>query len=68
MIVGCYSLDLYCDGNGGGHVYNEFPHFFVGKSASSCYRQARRAGWRLSIRSGVAICPKCTVPTRRRKT
>lgn len=71
-IVGCYSMDLYCDicsdrGNfiprHGFDAYN-----FTGTNRADVFRQARREGWLLNQRakkkegsilgSGKALCPK----------
>jgi hypothetical protein len=57
MIVGCYTLDLYCDKNNPDHDYFEFPHQFTGRSLASCIRQAKSKGW--SVGKEKAICPKC---------
>lgn len=62
MIVGCYTLDLYCDKENDAHEFNEFPHQFTGRTKSSCIRQAIKNGW--SVRLDKAVCPKCK---RRRK-
>lgn len=64
MMVGCYTLDLYCDNESTEHEhsgtsYDEFPHQFTGEIASECRAKARRAGWQLNLRTGKAICPKC---------
>lgn len=57
MIVGGYSLDLYCDKENHEHLWNEFPHKYTGEFGSDCRAQARRDGWKL--KAYVAICPKC---------
>lgn len=65
MIAGCYSLDLYCDNDSpssverGEHVYREFPHQYTAEHGSKCRSLARKAGWKLDIKNGLAICPKC---------
>ena len=68
MIVGGYSLDLYCENylhnaptfpDEAGHSFSEFPHQYTDELGSVCRRNARRAGWLLT-RSGKAYCPKCT--------
>ena len=69
MIVGCYSLDLYCNNQEGRsyeqdmllHAHKEFPHQFVGRTFSACKRQAVKDGWRFS-RNGNVYCPKCKGP------
>lgn len=62
MIVGCYLLSLYCDATAvpaGRHVFAEFPHDFTSEFGSTCRRKARRAGWKLDLKTGMALCPKC---------
>ena len=72
MIVGGYSLDLYCENSGPilatgkdahGHNYSEFPHQFFGEYGRECRAEARRKGWKL-LPDGQAYCPKCTPPKR----
>ena len=70
MIVGCYSMHLYCDtGNdmpGMPGDYGKTPHNFenpgrgefIGHSESECKKQARMAGWRFT-RDRRVICPSC---------
>ena len=58
MIVGCYTLDLYCDNEGAScHEFDEFPHSYGAEFGSQCRAEARRDGWKLH--NGQAICPKC---------
>lgn len=60
-IVGCYSLDLYCD-NGGDQAHDwkvSFPHQFTGETASTCRKQARERGWKLDLVNYKAYCPRC---------
>lgn len=71
MIVGCYSLHLYCDfGKGpegdqthGGVRFLEFPHEFTGKTESACLKEARKAGWKIYPAQRKAKCPKCVAAT-----
>ena len=73
MIVGCYTLDLYCENEGTynvwgedgrelydeyGHQHNEFPHTFADEYGSKCRSEARAKGWLLG--RGKALCPKCS--------
>lgn len=71
MIVGCYSMHLYCDtGNTEagmpGDDGNTTPHDwerpgtaeFTGTSEADCKRQAVALGWRFT-RDRRAICPMC---------
>lgn len=69
MIVGCYTLDLYCDAEG---CTNPRPHTsdggrgplaqYTAETGGACRRDARRDGWRLRVREGRAICPQCPAP------
>lgn len=57
VIVGGYSMDLYCDGKPcrkTAAIQNEF----YGQTYTDCSRQAKRAGWRLNRRTGTAYCTK----------
>ena len=60
MIVGCYTLDLYCDDETCKPKFKEFPKNFIAEYGSECRAQARRAGWKLNLRDGTAICPRCS--------
>lgn len=66
MIVGCYTLDLYCSdprctrkgplaGDGGRGPLAQYTH----ELGAVCRRHARRAGWILRLREGTATCPTC---------
>lgn len=67
MIVGCYTLDLYCDTPdcpnatcryaGGGE--RAPPAQFTAEFGSVCRERARKRGWTLK-RDGRAFCPDCT--------
>lgn len=67
MIIGAYTLNLYCvnDPVGGGEGCKN-PHIlmpdrtgeFVGQNERSARRRARRSGWRFT--KGDVICPWCT--------
>ena len=59
MIVGCYNMDLYCDGVGP-HRYNQFSEQYVGNSKKEVYKEARHRGWMLLEKSQQAFCPKCS--------
>lgn len=58
MIVGCYSLALYCDGPGC-LVRREGDGVFTAETGAECRREARKRGWRLNLRAGTALCPQC---------
>lgn len=64
MIVGCYTLALYCDNKEGAHEYREFPHEFTNEFGTVCRANARRAGWKLDTKTGRAWCPKCANESR----
>lgn len=68
MIVGCYTLDLYCENDrqypDGTHDFYEFPHQYTGETHAECNRQARKQGWKLT-RDKKAFCPKCSRRTKR---
>ena len=58
MIVGCYSLDLYCDDPR--HLAwrdKHHPGSFGGHTFGQAVKEARAAGWLVNTRDGRAICP-----------
>ena len=57
MVVGGYTLDLYCDNESVEHPYDEFPHTFFSELGRTCRQEARKAGW--TIRKNKAYCPLC---------
>ena len=62
MIVGGYTLDLYCDEKNCEHEYDPHwnPRQYTGERGSSCRAQARRDGWLLNrLHQGSARCPNC---------
>lgn len=67
MIVGGYSLELYCDNilsKVNKHEYGEFPHQFYGNDRAEAFKEARRHGWRINAKKGTAYCPKCKGETK----
>ena len=60
MIVGGYTLDLYCDEKDCKHEYDPrwHPVQYVGELGSRCRKQARQDGWLLS-RDEKTKCPDC---------
>jgi len=62
VIVGSYTLDLYCDREDCVHAHSTDwnPREYIGEYGSKCRAQARRDGWLLS-RAG-AVCPDCSIP------
>lgn len=68
MIVGCYTLDLYCDGASDcrnrkaqydGSESMRPPARYIGETGSECRTQARKDGWLLNLKYQTAICRKC---------
>jgi len=60
MIVGCYSMDLYCanqpsDTCKGGYMSGAWQ--FTGQTEAECKREARSKGWRFT--KGDTTCPHC---------
>lgn len=74
MIVGCYTLDLYCDEDGCPNDCARYtsdgrgapPGQFTGETGGECRSQAKRAGWKLTRRDGEghASCPAHRKPPR----
>lgn len=78
MIVGAYTLDLYCDHpEHNGFILSsgkmlvlfngkqvELAHQFVGRTERYCRKQARKAGW-VFKRGREVVCPFCTTQTRK---
>jgi hypothetical protein len=75
MIVGCYTVHLYCDSETHEGYLSEFgysvktpdgykrvPHEFAGKNEAECLRQARDMGWRIT-RDRQTFCPFCKSAT-----
>ena len=64
MKVGCYTLDLYCDGNlcddcsARGHRM-EPATFCDHQTYGNCKRDAQARGWRF-CRDGKVHCPACS--------
>lgn len=56
MIVGCYSLDLYCR-NESRHD-SVRPAQFTGRTFAACKRDAIASGWRFHL-DGDVSCPRC---------
>lgn len=60
MQAGCYSLDLYCDGDSCPRYRLEYAPFQpMGETASECRAKARKAGWLVSTTAGLDLCPEC---------
>lgn len=73
MIVGGYSLNLYCDNVnfhnsqhlsiwGGNYHFRDgsiLANEFVGETFSECARHARKYGWKIDRKQGICVCPLC---------
>lgn len=64
MIVGGYTLHLYCDFHEGdewdkAHGYPETPADFAGRNEAICFTAARAAGWKVYRLQYKAKCPIC---------
>lgn len=62
MIVGCYSIDLYCDYENSDHRWdaNSNPPAYIGETEAECLRAARKDGWKFTReRPRKAKCPIC---------
>lgn len=60
MIVGGYSLHLYCDEPTHDRLATQFQnHEFAGGTKGETHKEARDAGWLLNLKDDVAICPHC---------
>jgi hypothetical protein len=63
MLVGCYTLDCYCDANHpaltrlASGLFLEFPLQYTGETRAQCVRAARAAGW---VIGEAHRCPICT--------
>lgn len=57
MIVGCYSLDLYCDYCD--RNLHGRPTQFTHESGQGARQQARARGWVLDLPNDKAKCPAC---------
>jgi hypothetical protein len=65
MIVGCYTMDLYCDNRGETHIeemqihgHDKWPIQYTGHTEGKCKHKARQDGWRLGKEK--QLCPVCT--------
>lgn len=66
MIVGCYSLDLYCDsgvrrpyGTPGHSGHDGGAVTYTGHTYAQCAKQAKQDGWRLDNGNRTCLCPIC---------
>lgn len=66
MIVGSYLMHLYCDAS----THERLPHaskpefsrrneFGQQQTAAGARQAARKAGWKLDLEAGTAVCPAC---------
>lgn len=48
MIVGCYTVHLYCDHpDAAQYKCTEWPGEFTGQTERECLAEARKAGWKI---------------------
>lgn len=62
MIVGCYTLDLYCDDPEHARPIGMLigaPFQYTGRTRTGCVQEAKADGWKLQDRADRAICPAC---------
>jgi hypothetical protein len=73
MIVGGYTLDLYCDNDqddnknyhwiltNGTYIVGDYEinHQYVGENFSEAVRQAKKDGWKVNRKNDICICPVC---------
>ena len=64
MIVGGYTLHLYCDRDPCGLSPLDSPGEFSGTTKRVAYREARDAGWKIG-RNDTVTCPTCVLAIRR---
>jgi len=61
VIVGGYSLHLYCDDKKHDPLITQIQnHQFSGPTKMAATQEARAAGWKLYETQDVAICPHCS--------
>lgn len=67
-IVGGYTLHLYCDSTKHEPWQRGHPPAFIElyhpNRLGSCFRDARKLGWKIDRARGVALCPKCAGTTK----
>jgi len=62
MIVGCYTMDLYCDDPEHIAIYGQQPQW-TGRDLAECKREAKRDGWTFFTPRGdppQCRCPVCS--------
>lgn len=61
MIVGGYSLHLYCDDQQHQQcIETQFQnHQFAGPTKTEALKEAKAAGWSVYQKADIAICPHC---------
>lgn len=61
MIASGYTVDLYCDAKG--HIGrldgSSLDAQFSDESSQVVWRAIRKAGWVVSRKTGIALCPSC---------
>ena len=68
MIVGGYTLDLYCENTTGEYEHDHYPGFgnaqYTGRTFTDCATRAKKDGWLINRSENKAICPKCRTKRR----
>ena len=73
MIIGGYTLHLYCDDEGHADKYPDEDNAptemgeYSGNNAGATRRLARRAGWGVDLKNDKATCPACRRRHRKKK-
>jgi len=72
MIVGGYSLDLYCDNQNSCRKHyqldnsvllidnKQFCYHFAGNNFTECVKQAKQDGWIVDRKRSICLCPICS--------
>jgi len=69
MIVGCYTLDLYCDNDDCPHRRDKDGGWhrcqYTGEFGAACRKEARKDGWTLDHKR--TLCPSCNATARKHR-
>jgi hypothetical protein len=59
VIVGCYTMHLYCDH--AGHVSHRggYHDEYTGQTAGACRKEARQEGWLFDLDHNTVYCHDC---------
>ena len=61
MMVGGYTLDLYCD-----RFRCTTKASYYGESGEKCRVKARKEGWKVAMSKNRVLCPKCNGSSQKR--